>query len=313
MEKNTLYKYFSGSATNAEKEAIRSWLEEDSANEQTLMNERSFYDALQLVDDRAFEQKPATSFINIKKWMGESVKWAAAVVIAFIASYAYFSSHTDNLDTAMNTIIVPPGQRVNLALSDGTNVCLNAGTVFTYPSAFGEDTRDVKLNGEAYFEVTSNKKRPFIVHTHACNVQVLGTKFNVNAYESEKSFAAALMEGKIRVQNNSNPKEIVNITPNSQVVLKRNGLEVGTIPDYDVYRWKEGLVCFKDLDFLKLMRRVEKYYGLNIEIRNTTLQDHSFSGKFRISDGIDYMLRVLQRDMKFTYERSDDGNTIYIN
>ena len=313
MEKNTLCKYFSGLASRAEKEAIRSWVEEDSANEQTLMNERSFFDALQLVDDRAFDQKPATSVINIKKWMRESVKWAAAVVIAFMASYAYFAAHTASQDTAMNTITVPSGQRVNLALSDGTHVCLNAGSVFTYPSAFGEDTRDVKLNGEAFFEVTSNKERPFIVHTHACNVQVLGTKFNVNAYESENSFAAALMEGKIRVQNNTNPKEVVNINPKSQVVLKKDHLEVDAIPDYDVYRWKEGLVCFKELNFLKLMRRVEKYYGLNIEIRNTALQKHSFSGKFRISDGIDYMLRVLQRDLDFTYERSEDGNTIYIN
>lgn len=313
MEKETLYKYFSGLASDAEKEAIKNWLEEDQANHQILLNERKFYDALLLADDSMFVQHSAPRFINIKKWMGMGVKWAAAVIIAFLASYTYFVSQVENyMDTAMNTVTVPYGQRVNLSLSDGTKVCLNAGTVFTYPSAFGKNTRNVELNGEAFFEVSSNKERPFIVHTQDCDVQVLGTKFNVNAYKGEHNFTAALMEGRIRVQNNLNPKEVINIMPDMQVALEHGKLKVDEIPDYDVYRWRDGLVCFKELDFMQLLRKVEKYFGVNIKICSTTIRNHSFSGKFRISDGIDYILRVLQRDVKFTYERSEDGNTIYI-
>ena len=134
----------------------------------------------------------------------------------------------------------------------------------------------------------------------------------MNAYERENTFAAALMEGKIRVKNNDDPNEVVNILPNSRVILENGDLVVSKIPDYDVYRWKEGLVCFKDLGFMELMNRIEKYYDVSIVIQNPDIQTRSFSGKFRISDGIDYILRVLQRDVNFTYERSEEGNEIFI-
>lgn len=311
MEKGTLYRFFAGEASNTEKEAIKRWLEEDAANQQVLLSQRAFYDAVMLADEKkiATIRRPAYNFGRLAQ---QSMKWAAVLLVAFISSYMYFDAQYGSFDAAANTITVPPGQRVNLSLSDGTKVYLNAGSTFTYPSLFAGDMREVELNGEAFFEVSANKKRPFIVRTHVCDVEVLGTKFNVDAYEQGDSFSAALMEGKIKVKNNLNPSNVVLLSPNNKVTLSQGKLDVSSISDYDVYRWKEGLICFKNLNFVDLMKRIEKYYGIELVVENQSLSKHSFSGKFRISDGIENLLRVLQKDVSYQYTRSEDGNVIYI-
>lgn len=311
MEKDTLYKFFAGLASDKEKVTIKSWLEEDAANQRVLLKERAFYDAIMLADEKlCMEGESPTSRFRIL--MRCSVKWAAVLLLAFISSYMLLEFQYPASEMADNTVIVPAGQRVNLFLSDGTKVCLNSGTTFTYPSSFTNNMRNVSLNGEAYFEVSANEQEPFIVHTHTCDVEVTGTKFNVEAYKDENSFSAALMEGKIKVRDNAEPSNTVQLNPAHKVNFVQGKMLVSDISDYDVYRWKEGLICFKDLGFAELMKRVEKYYGVKTFIENPSLPEHSFSGKFRISDGIDNLLRVLQKEVGYTYTYSEDGNVIYI-
>lgn len=311
MEKDTLYKFFAGLASGKEKITIKSWLEEDAANQRVLLKERAFYDAIMLADEKlCMEGESPTSRFRIL--MRRSVKWAAVLLLAFISSYMLLEFQYPTSEMADNTVIVPAGQRVNLFLSDGTKVCLNSGTTFTYPSSFTNNMRNVSLDGEAYFEVSANEQEPFIVHTHTCDVEVTGTKFNVEAYKDENSFSAALMEGKIKVRDNAEPSNTVQLNPAHKVNFVQGKMLVSDISDYDVYRWKEGLICFKDLGFAELMKRVEKYYGVKTFIENPSLPEHSFSGKFRISDGIDNLLRVLQKEVGYTYTYSEDGNVIYI-
>ena len=311
MEKETLYKFFANSASKAEKEAVKHWLDEDPSHQQWLLKERAFYDAMMLVDERklAAAHRPVYHF---RKLAQQTMKWAAVLLVAFISSYMFFNARQGSYDEATNTISVPPGQRVNLSLSDGTKVCLNAGSTFTYPALFTGNMRKVKLDGEAFFDVSANKEKPFIVHTDICDVEVLGTKFNVDAYHKERTFSAALMEGKVKVKNNAQPLNVIYLSPNNKVTLKDGQLKVSNISDYDVYRWKEGLICFTNLNFVDLMKRIEKYYGINLVVENPSLAKHSFSGKFRISDGIENLLRVLQKDVSYRYTRSEDGNVIYI-
>lgn len=311
MEKRTLYGFFAGSASKAEKEAIKLWMEEDPANRQLLLKERAFYDAVMLADEKqsAVQRRPV---YNFRKLVRQTLQWAAVILITFSSTYLFFNARQSAFETAVNTITVPAGQRVNLSLSDGTKVCLNAGSTFTYPSLFASDVRKVSLDGEAFFEVSADKEKTFIVHTQACDVEVLGTKFNVDAYDKEKTFSAALMEGKIKVKNNTHPSNVVHLSPDEKVTLSGESLAISPISDYDIYRWKDGLICFKELDFISLMSRIEKYYGIELVVENPSLSKHSFSGTFRISDGIENLLRVLQKDVNYRYTRSEDGNTIYI-
>ena len=141
---------------------------------------------------------------------------------------------------------------------------------------------------------------------------MLGTKFNVEAYSDSEDFNTALMEGSVKIINNKNPSGTVLLSPNHMATLKNGKLSASPISDFDVYRWKEGLICFRNMNFEQLMLRFEKCYGIRIVIENKTLVNYVCSGKFRISDGIDNALRILQKDAKYSFERNKDESVIYI-
>ena len=215
---------------------------------------------------------------------------------------------------AMNKIVVPPGQRANLTLSDGTNVWLNACSEMTYPASFSEDTRRVSLKGEAYFDVSKDVEHPFVVQTKKCDIKVLGTEFNVRVNESESDceFSAALLEGSIELINKMKPGPSIRLAPMQKAEWTGGKMMVESIRNLDDYRWKEGLICFEEIRFADLMKRFEKTYDIRIVIQNKSLHDYKCSGKCRVSDGVDFILQVLQRSTRFTFSRSDDNTIIYI-
>ena len=213
----------------------------------------------------------------------------------------------------MQSIYVPTGQRVNITLSDGTNVWLNARTKIVYPAVFDKSVRQVAVDGEAYFDVAKDKKRPFIVETGKCNMEVLGTKFNVEGYSDKDDFEVTLMEGSVRVASRIGLGDTLMLKPDSKACLQKDGrLKVIPVDDYNPYRWKEGLICFRNESFLSIMSDLEKYFGVSIVVENKNVLKYYFTGKFRQADGIDYALRVLQRDIRFKYERDDENQIIYI-
>ncbi|WP_288205953.1 FecR domain-containing protein [uncultured Parabacteroides sp.] len=234
------------------------------------------------------------------------------MAITLGGSYIYFQSSIEKELMAMQTISVPAGQRINITLPDGTNVLLNARTSLKYPLKFSKKNRQVVLDGEAYFDVARDEKKPFIVQTDKYNVEVLGTKFDVDAYSETGEFETTLMSGSVRVASADDPDQTLVLKPNNKVYLDNGKLRVTSVDDYNPYRWKEGLICFKDATFTSIMKEFEKYYGLNIYVKNKEVGKFFYTGKFRQTDGIDYALRVLQKDIKFTYQRDDDNQIIYI-
>lgn len=312
MEKETLYKFFDGKASREEKEAVRIWLESSPENEQELFREREFFDAMILSGSTksAGEEKKSHPFFRTVLF--EAIKIAAVFVITVACGTYFYKSEIRKIGEAMNTIKVPAGQRANLTLPDGTNVWLNARSEMRYPAVFTGNKREITLDGEAYFEVTHNEDKPFVVQTNKCNVEVLGTKFNVEAYSDSEDFCTSLMEGSVRVSDKGNPSETVLLSPNHMVSLENGQLSTSLILDFDVFRWKEGLICFRNMNFEQLMLRFEKCYGVRIVVENKHLVNYICSGKFRISDGIDNALRILQKDAKYSFERNNDESVIYI-
>lgn len=319
MEKKTLYRYFEGIASREEEEAVYRWLDATPANEKELLREREFFDAMILAGSaedvkgkEEGEQKRKRSGFRIHSFVREMLKVAAVVAITVACGLYFYVSEKKGLLAAMNTITVPAGQRVNLTLSDGTTVWLNARSEMVYPAIFSGAKREVKLDGEGYFEVKHDKTSPFVVHTQKCDIEVLGTKFNVEAYSDTEEFSTSLMEGSVKVTDNSAVSVPVLLKPNQEVHLKDGRLLVSSIDDYDHFRWRDGLVCFTDIAFHELMRRFEKCYGISIMVENKNLEEYSCSGKFRISDGLDNALRILQRNAKYTFERNEDNTIVYI-
>ena len=313
MNKDILYKFFEGNASFEEEAAVKQWMEESAENRLAFLKERKLFDAMLLLgNEEIIKNGKKRISINLSSLRTELIKIAAVVAITLGGSYFYYQSSLEKELMAMQTITVPAGQRINITLGDGTNVWLNARTSLSYPVKFGKNNRQVVLDGEAYFDVTKDKSKPFIVQTDNYNVEVLGTQFDVNAYSETGEFETTLMSGSVKVASASDSTQKITLKPNSKVFLQDGKLHVTAVDDYNPYRWKEGLICFKNETFTSIMKDFEKYYGLTIQVKNKNVFKYVYTGKFRQTDGIDYALRVLQKDIKFTYQRDDENQIIYI-
>lgn len=312
MEKEILYRFFEGKASYQEEEAVCDWAETSDKNMQEYIRERKYFDMLLV------RNKPdvPSRFLRGKTYaLHNAVKYATAAAVILLCILQLHTLTQSNTDRKMNKISVPAGQRVNLLLSDGTNVWLNSGSKLEYPASFatGKENRKVVLNGEGYFEVAKNAGRSFIVQTKKYDIEVLGTKFNVNAYDNDTShFSAALMEGSIQISDPSGLSRKVLIHPQQKADFINGQLVVENIRNYDIYRWKEGLLCFESIAFNDLMKEFEKTFGIRIINENKNLTQYTYSGKFRISDGIDYILHVLRQDVGFHFQRNENNTIIYI-
>ena len=233
---------------------------------------------------------------------------AASILICLASWYTY-----DYIQSGTIQTISTLAEIRDITLPDQSVVTLNRYSTLSFPSRFRGAKREVRLTGEAYFDVAKDKKRPFIVETGKCNMEVLGTKFNVEGYSDKDDFEVTLMEGSVRVASRIGLGDTLMLKPDSKACLQKDGrLKVIPVDDYNPYRWKEGLICFRNESFLSIMSDLEKYFGVSIVVENKNVLKYYFTGKFRQADGIDYALRVLQRDIRFKYERDDENQIIYI-
>ena len=222
------------------------------------------------------------------------LRYAAAIVgvMVLAAGLAYwFRNKAEELVVAS----AAHGQVREMLLPDGTKVWLNQSSVLKYPRAFEGKERHVYLDGEAYFEVSANKNKPFYVHTSKGEIKVLGTHFNLEAYSNADVFKTSLFEGKVRVRVKGNN---IYLKPDQMVCYHKNGkIHLETIHDYDQYRWREGLICIKSAKFKDIMKTFTKYFGDSIVVQNKEVEHYKYTGKFRQSRGVINALRLLQKDL----------------
>lgn len=172
-----------------------------------------------------------------------------------------YKGNSENIE--YNTLSNPRGSKViSLALADGSKVWLNAASTLKYPTAFASNERKVEVTGEAYFEVSHNAAMPFIVTKGETSVRVLGTHFNVNAYDDEKSLDVTLLEGSVKV---SNGNENVFISPGQQADIQDARLTVHNDADLEeVMAWKNGLFSYNGADVEAIMRQVSRWYNVDV-------------------------------------------------
>lgn len=310
MDKDLLYNFFKGNVSVEEGQRVKAWVEASEENERAFYRERKIFDALML--HNPLPEKKISIFSILQNKSMEWLKIAIAVTFTLLLSYFYQEHKAGSDSMVMSTVSVPEGQRTNITLPDGTNVWLNARTTIQYPVSFNRRERFVILKGEAYFDVKRNESKPFVVRTDAYNIEVLGTKFNVNAYPEAGRFETTLMHGSVKVTLKTDSLQTVILEPDHKLSLEKGRLILTKVEDYNPYRWKEGLICFSDESFPNIMKDFEKYYGVKIVIENKNVLQTNFTGKFRQSDGIDYALRILQKNINFQYEKDNEKQIIYI-
>jgi len=312
MDKNILLHYFTGESSESEKDLIRRWLESDEVNRKQFIRERIRFDASIMVDeDEVFAKLHKPKNISTKKRILFDVLKAASVILLLILSSFFYNNYSiSKLNRTVQNIYVPPGNRTSVTLPDGTVAWLNSNTTLTYPGFFLKE-RVVKLNGEGYFEVAKDEGKPFIIHAGKFVLEVLGTSFDIEAYDSNDNFEIALFTGKVKLYKPQTVSDTVFLNAGETAKLVDEMLVVSATM-YDLYKWKDGIIVLEDKSFEDIMSLFEKYYDLKINIQTEKVKKLGYRGKFRIVDGIDHALRVLQNDYRFTYKREDNSNVIYI-
>lgn len=192
-------------------------------------------------------------------------------------------------DAVYNTMSTPKGRQYPLTLPDGTKVWLNAESSIRYPTVFSGKERRVHITGEVYFEVAQNAAKPFHVNLRAgASIAVLGTQFNVNAYENEDNINATLMEGSIRVAvpaaDPTQPVKQVVLQPGQQAQITSSAVagNIEVITNVDIEKamaWKNGLFNFNGLTFEEIMRQLERWYDINIVYENNKAPNKRLKGE----------------------------------
>lgn len=208
----------------------------------------------------------------------------------------------DGIAAGMQSIATPRGGTYQIMLSDGTRVWLNAASELVFPANFGKSKkRTVKLSGEAYFEVAKDKAHAFVVNTNQQHVEVLGTHFNINSYADEGAVKTTLLEGSVRVAPHSGaPANEVVLKPNQEAVLSGTVIKVNEANIEEAMAWKGGMIMFKEENLKSIMRRVARWYNVEVDYQGD-VSDQYFGGTLYRTEKISTLLNFFERtgDVKF--------------
>ena len=313
MNPELLQKYIAGNATEVEKQRVTGWIQENPENMREYMAQRKLHDmALWRTEPVAEENSRERKHFSLRGICMEAAKIAAVLAIGLLGTHYWTGKHQVPEDKTWQSIYVPAGQRAELMLADGTKVWLNSRSTLTFPGSFKGDIRNVKLDGEGYFAVTKNVEQPFIVETNKCNVKVLGTEFNVMAYAADSVWETSLLEGAVEILVPGSNNSGMRLEPNTMASLKGNRLVKGRIKEADYFLWREGLLCFNDISVRDMIEKLKLYYGVDIVVNNTRILKNRYTGKFRTKDGVEHVLKVIQKDHSFIYSISAEKDSIFI-
>lgn len=319
MDKNFL-KYFSGELSSSESQKFLQEVDSDESLKKDFIHYQNIYSVSQLssqAEDKAEGTKSYEKFflsLNISSRRAKIrsfMKYAAVIALVIsstVLTTLFLSDRSEN--ESYNTLYVPAGQRAQLTLQDGTEVWLNAQSTLKYPSKFSKKQRMVEVEGEAYFDVVEDNKRPFIVSAHHVNLEVLGTQFNIYNYDESYFAEAVLVEGSLKVTDKLNENNSVILNANEQAYFENGKLSVYPILHAEHLLWKDGIYSFNNEKLIDIIHKLELYYDLKIVVKDPEIFNVKYTGKFRQRDGIDEILRILQIIQPFKIEKDRENNLI---
>ena len=205
----------------------------------------------------------------------------------------------DESDT-LNQLVIPYGNQSKVILADNSVVWLNAGSRLVYPTRFKGKSREVILFGEAFFEVTENREMPFVVKTSDLEIKVLGTEFNVSAYSEDRVIQTVLKEGSVAIKRTNAhfyEKELV-LKPNQMASFNKTSKETKVYEvDIEYYTlWTKGLLSFDEVDYNRILKKVERFYNIRINFADPNLGSVRISGKLDLeqdrAEVFEYLGRV---------------------
>lgn len=215
------------------------------------------------------------------------------------------------LTKTFNQLVVPAGKRSTITFQDGTKLWVNSGSKVIYPVNFDKDRREIFAEGEIFLDVSSDKERPFIVKTKQVDVTVLGTQFNLSAYNAEKQVQVVLVNGKVEVQTSG--KEKNTLTPNSLFTYNTETQEksIAQVDVSEYIAWKDGYYQFTKQKMDIVLRKIAQFYEVDIQW-DPRLEEMSCSGKLDMKNELNEVLKALQKAAPIQVEQSQGKIYIHV-
>jgi len=252
---------------------------------------------------------------RLTKWFQPQLRpvwrYAAVAALLIVSSLAYFQAQEagtfpwSRLTVGWVTLAVESGARDEITLSDGTRIRLDAGTVLRYPEAFAGEERTVFLSGEGYFEVTSNVEKPFVVRADHAVVEVLGTRFNVRAWQAEQRVIIAVAEGKVALSSEKGP-EAVEIARGQTSTLLKTGLP-SEPQSVDIDRhlgWMHQEAFFDSVPLQEILHQLERWYDVQFVLEDTVIAAEQLTVHIQ-TDSLDDALELISTLTDLDYQRTD--------
>lgn len=326
LDEATLLNYIRDIASKEENARVEAWLKEGKENEKVLLQVARIYYAIRTrkrIESRSSLSayfkvgkhiKRQKGKIRLKRFYVAAACFVGVLVLStVIGKLLFLKEETAKLPVLYQTLYVPAGQRAELILPDSTKVWVNAHSRLVYPISFTQQgDRQVKLDGEAYFSVRSTgEKNSFIVKTERMDIKVLGTEFNVSAYSDISSFEVSLLKGHVELSSHD-LSDVYQVSVGEHVLFKDGKFNSFPIKNPDYFKWREGLLCFDNQPISEIVDKLRLYYDIRIEVADQSFLTERYSGKFRVKDGIEQVLKVLQLEHKFSYVKDNELNLITI-
>lgn len=333
MEEELILKYLSGRCSEKEEEALFEWIGRDEANVKIFTDIKNLYVSQTLPDDKAsdseyddFLRKARRSAGSPRRdgggrggrhfgWIGYS---AAAVILVLLALNLTFMLTRKPAIPEMpvatlasdkvNTLYVPKGVKGKVVLPDSSEVWLNSDSRISYPARFSGATREVEFSGEGYFKVRKDSLVPMFVRcSRGFRVEVLGTEFNIKSYDNDDYAEATLYSGLIRLVENIDGKDVViNIRPNESYVLADRRMPVAKREDNVrlASAWKEGKMIFEGTPFTEVVKVLERWHGVDIDVENHEMDGKLITARFG-NESLTQIMDLLKFSTGISYEIGD--------
>ena len=205
----------------------------------------------------------------------------------------------------LNTLVVPYGKRSNVTLSDGTEVWLNSGTRFVFPSEFPKTKREVHVDGEIFIDVAHDPESPFIVHAQDIHIIVHGTSFNIKAYQDDTKRTVVLVEGKVEIETDFH--QTIELSPNEKIDVAGRDISRETVDVSEFISWKNGILVLKKTPLSDILKQIGRYYNVQFEkTSNVELGGLTYSGKLFLSESLDSVMTSVSRFSSTVYQRENN-------
>lgn len=258
------------------------------------------------------------------------LKIAAIVVLVFGAVFTWILAGNKQ-EAGENTVVVRYGEQSQVTLSDGTNIWLNSGSKLTYPSSFNGKTREVKLEGEAYFDVKHDKKKLFVVNVGKIRVKVLGTAFNIKSYPGDNKIETTLIRGSVVIENTgrgeneapivlkpgekatcflSNVVSTPSVKEPEDKIVAAKQITIAKVDPLPITSWKEKDLVFDNTSMEEMATILERWFGIKVHLANDAIKNFRYKGKFSHNENIFQVLEVIKITSPVAYQYKDHEITI---